>query len=405
MYSDMKVMMFSNQNSMWNGQTHVHCKRYLDLLHLAGCEVTFVEYPGIKPPDLPNVTNRRFPRRYRRVEKALGTRTAYYLRRRSLRSLWRSVKPDICHVHWIDDQLWHTARAGLRPLVATAWGSDLNSIAKASADNPFRHKISAALRLIDHLIIDSEDMAATAEQLAGKKLSATLLPIGINTEKFRPGLYQQRKEWRERLRIELNAIVLISVRQMGENYRPADIIKAFAALDNVHFRKIYLIMRTFGHKSGVSLNELHGLADRLNVSNRISWVDKIEYCELPGLYAASDLAVNFPVMDAFPVTFLECFASGLPIISNRLISYESSGVSRYLLFVEADSVGGLKAAIEAAIARLDQFDRLTAEAREHVARNFDERVTAGVLKHTYEVVLSRAACLPKFDAVGAVSAK
>jgi glycosyltransferase involved in cell wall biosynthesis len=313
----------------------------------------------------------------------------YYLRKQSMRLLWRVVRPDICHAHWIGDQLWQIARAGLRPLVATAWGSDLNLAAEASADDPLRQKVVAGLRSIDHLIVDSDDTAATAEQLAGKKMSTTVLPIGIDTEQFRPGLYQQRKEWRERLGIDLDVTVLISARQLGANYRPAEVIEAFAALNKAHGRQTYLIMRTFGHRMGVSLKELHGLADKLHVSDHIRWVEEVEYSQLPGLYAASDLAVNFPIMDAFPVTFLECFACGVPVVSNRLISYESNGLSPYLFFVGDNSVGGLKTAIEAVIERLDELKTLSSEAREHVVRNFDERVTARILRQTYEAVLGR----------------
>jgi D-inositol-3-phosphate glycosyltransferase len=386
----MKVMMFDSETALFdNTQTNIHCKQYLHFLRLAECKVTFVQYHGAKRLDLPNVTCRYYPRRYRRVAKLLGPPTVYYLRKQSMRLLWRLVRPDICHAHWIGDELWQLARAGLRPLVATAWGSDLNVAVKAAADNPLRRKVVAALRSIDHLIVDSDDMAATAEQLAGKKMSTTVLPIGIDTEQFRPGLYQQRKEWRERLGIGLDATVLISARQLGANYRPAEIINAFAALNDIDGGQIYLVMRTFGHRIGVSLNELRELADQLHVSDRIRWVDDLEYSKLPGLYAASDLAVNFPVMDAFPVTFLECFACGVPVVSNRLTSYQSNGASDYLFFTEGDSVDGLKTAIEAAIARLDQLKTVAAAAREHVMRNFDERVSARILRQTYDVVLER----------------
>src|SRR5262249_11360738 len=61
-----------------------------------------------------------------------------------------------------------------------------------------RQTVAAALQLIDHLIVDSDDMVTTAEQLADKNLSTTLLPLGIDTEQFRLGLHRQRKEWRER---------------------------------------------------------------------------------------------------------------------------------------------------------------------------------------------------------------
>jgi D-inositol-3-phosphate glycosyltransferase len=391
----MKIMMFGVELETWYGKTHVHCERYLHLLRLAGCDVTFVEYRGLTPPEIPNVTYRRYPRRYRLFEKALGTRIPYFLRRRSLRSLWRFVRPDICHVQFIDENFWHTARAGLRPLVATAWGSDIISIAELSADDPLRQKFAAALRLVDHLIVDSDDMVPPAERLAGKRLSTTLLPIGINTEQFCPDLFRQRKDWRERLRIDPEAIVLISVRRLGTNYRQSEIIRAFAALDHADRKQTYLIIRTFGlywssvgpSSQAVLVAELHRLAERLNVADQIRWIGDVEYTQLPGLYAASDIAINFPIIDSFPVSFLECFACGLPIVSNRLASYQSNGASTYLLFAEDDSVAGLKLAIEAAIERLNQWRNVASEAREHVVQNFDERVTARALRRVYETVL------------------
>jgi glycosyltransferase involved in cell wall biosynthesis len=371
------------------GETHIHCKRYIHLLRLAGCDVTFVEHRGVQLPAIPNVRYRCYPRRYRRFEKFLGTRTTYYLRKRSIRRLWRPLKPDICHVQWIDEQLWHTASAGLRPLVATAWGSDLNLIMRAPRDDPVREKIAAALGQVDLLIVDSEDMAVTAEHLAGMSLRTTLLPIGIDTEQFRPDLYQQRREWREKLQINSEAMVLISPRQLGANYRPAEIIRAFAALDRDRCKNSYLIMRTFGHRSGVSLTELSMLAHKLNVSGRIRWVGEVEYDQLPGLYSASDLAINFPIIDAFPVTFLECFSSGLPVVTNRLTSYDSNGAFPYLFCARDNSVVGLKTAIESGMERLDELKLVAAKAREHVVQNYEERLTAQALKQAYWAVLTR----------------
>jgi glycosyltransferase involved in cell wall biosynthesis len=383
----MKVLMFGNEMGA-SGKTHIHCERYIHLLQLAGCDVTFIEHRGIKLPSIKNVEYRRFPRSYRRFEAIFGTAITYYLRRQSMRRLWRLVKPDICHVQWIDEHLWHIARAGLRPLVATAWGTDLNLLAKAPSDDPVRQKIAAALGQLDLLIVDSEDMAATAELLAGASLRTTLLPIGIDTMQFRPGLNQQRWEWRKKLQIDLRARVLISPRQLGANYRPAEIICAFARLDQQLCQDAHLIMRTFGNRSGVSLTELHRLADKLNVSDRIRWVDEVEYVQLPGLYAAADLAINFPIMDAFPVTFLECFSCGLPVITNQLVSYESNGALRYLFCTEEDSVPGLKKAIESGINEFDQLRTMADKAREYVVQNYDERLTANALRQAYDALLA-----------------
>jgi glycosyltransferase involved in cell wall biosynthesis len=378
----MKVMLFGTE-------AIVHCRRYIHLLQLAECDVTFVEQRRIQPLCVPNVKYRHYPRRYSRFEKRLGTRTTYYLHKQGLRMLWRRVKPDICHVQWVDDHLWHSARAGLRPLVATAWGSDLNLAAKASADDPARQRLAGALGQLDLLIVDSDDMVATAELLAGKSLRTTLLPIGIDTDKFRPGLHQQRREWRQTLQIDFAATVFLSARQLGANYRQIEIIRAFAALDQDIKKNCYLIVRTFGHSNGVSLPELHELAEMLKVSDRIRWVEEIEYTQLPGLYAASDMAINFPIMDAFPVTFLECFSCGLPVLTNWLPSYESNGIFPYLSCAEEDSVVGLKTRMEGAVKMLDQLQVRAVTARDHVVHNYHEHRIAGALRRIYESLLDR----------------
>ncbi len=386
----MKVMLFSNVADPATGQTHVHCRRYIHLLKLAGFEIAFVEVRGVAQSGDETIDYRWHPRGYRRFEKVIGTQASYYLRKRALRRLWRSIKPDICHIQWINDQLWDMTRAGLRPLVATAWGSDLNVPAQAPPDDPLRLKIGDALGQLDLLIVDSEDMATTAQRLAGKAIKTTLLPIGIDTGSFRPGLDDQRREWRERLQISRDAMVLISPRQLGANYRPIEIIRAFAALDHSCYKEIFLIIRTFGHKIGVSLSELRALTNELKMTDRVRWVGEIEYDQLPGLYAACDLAVNFPVMDAFPVTFLECYSSGLPVLTNRLKAYESNGFERYLFHPDDDSVSGLRAAMLSALDHITVLKGISQNAREYIIRNYDEKCSARALKSAYEQLLAKS---------------
>lgn len=72
-------------------------------------------------------------------------------------------------------------------------------------------------------------------------LSTTLLLSGSTLR-----LHELRREWREKLRINPDATVPISARQLGANYRPAEIIRAFAGLDRRICKGTYLIIRTFG---------------------------------------------------------------------------------------------------------------------------------------------------------------
>ena len=121
--------------------------------------------------------------------------------------------------------------------------------------------------------------------------------------------------------------------------------------------KSYLIIRTFGHSVGTSVPELQRLTEELGIAPRVRWVGSMAYEEQPGLFAAADLAVNFPEMDAFPVTILECLACGVPVITNRLKAYESHGVAPYLTFTAEDSMPQLGAAMAQRVCESASFTK------------------------------------------------
>jgi glycosyltransferase involved in cell wall biosynthesis len=384
----MKVVMFAAPFGQ-GGQMHIHCRRYVRLLQLAGCGVTLVEHSGAQSRPLPGVDHRLYPRRMRRLDGWLPTRALSSLHRRRLEPLLLSAKADLCHVQWMDDRVLDVSLAGGRPLIATAWGSDLNVPARAPANDRARQRIGAALRELDLLIVDCDDSATTARLLAGTAVPTAMLPIGIDTQLFHPDLPKERAEWRRQWRIEPDALVFLSARQLGAIYRPGEIIEAFARMPAAARERSYLIMRTFGHSVGTSLTALQGQVEALGIAHRVRWVGGMPYEQQPGLFVAADFTINFPQMDAFPVTFLESLACGVPVLTNRLQAYDSNGAAPYLTFSEADSVDALSKTMAAA---LDDVETLHAQAlrgREHVVQNFDERVSAARLKEIYESALIR----------------
>jgi len=371
------------------GQMHIHCRRYVRLLQLAGCSVALIEHGGAMSPDIAGVEHYKYPRRMRRLDGWISSRALSFIHKRRLQPLLRATRADVCHVQWIDDRVLDVSLAGGHPLVATAWGSDLNVPAALPANDPVRRRIGAALRALDLLIVDCDDIVETARSIAGVDVPSAMLPIGIDTQLFRPGLAEQRRQWRAQLNIESDAVVYLSARQLGALYRPAEIIRAFASMPADVRAKSYLIIRTFGHSVGTSVPELQHLTDELGIAPRVRWVGSMAYEEQPGLFAAADLAVNFPQMDAFPVTILECLACGVPVITNRLKAYESHGVAPYLTFAADDSTPQLGAALTDAFANLQALQARAAAGREHAVRHFDEHVSAASLKAIYQSLLKR----------------
>lgn len=372
------------------GQMHIHCRRYVRLLQLAGCAITLIEHSGIQSPTIAGVDHRTYPRRMRRLDGIVSSRALSYLHKRRLQPLLEAARADLCHVQWVDDRLLDVSYAGGHPLIATAWGSDLNVPAKAPETDPTRQRIGAALRRVDLLIVDCDDIADTAHTLAGTRVPTAMLPIGIDTNLFQPDLPDERRRWREKLQIEADAVVLLSARQLGAIYRPREIINAFASMPHPLRDGAYLIIRTFGHSVGTSLSELQQLAQALGIAPRLRWVGGMPYEEQPGLFATADLTVNFPEMDAFPVTILESLACGIPVITNRLKAYESNGVQSFLCGAEEDSVAGLSKTMAMAVNDLARLKNVAAEGRAHIVRHFDERISAVRLREIYDDVVRRA---------------
>lgn len=384
----MKVTMFAAPFGQ-GGQMHIHCRRYIRLLQLAGCAITLVEHGGFQSNPIPGVVQLKYPRRMRRLDAPLIGAALSFLHQQRLGPLLRRTQSDLCHVQWMDERVLDVSRAGARPLIATAWGSDLNVPAQSPPEDPVRRRIGAALRELDLLIVDCDDIAVTANQLAGTKIPTAMLPIGIDTKLFRPELPEARRQWRERLQIEPDAIVFLSARQLGAIYRPGEIIAAFAALPAGARERSYLLMRTFGHSVGTSLPSLQRMTEQLGMATRVRWIDSMAYEQQPGLYVAADVTVNFPQMDAFPVTILESLACGVPVITNPLQAYQSNGVAPYLQFTREDSTPALTASMTSALADLETLQAQASQGRKHVVRNFDERVSAARLKEIYEELLLR----------------
>ena len=370
---------------------HIHCRRYLRLLQLADCDVTMLEHRGIQSDPVPGIEHLTYPRRMHRLDGRVTSPVLSFLHKRRLAPLLRRTRADLFHVQWLDDRVLDVSLAGGRPLVATAWGSDLNVLAQSPPDDPARRRIGAALRELDLLIVDSDDLAVTANRLAETQIPAATLAIGIDTQLFHPNFPDERRQWRERWRIEPDAVVFLSARQLGAVYRPAEIIAAFAGMPASARARSYLIMRTFGHSVGTSLAELQRLSAELGIAERVRWVGSMAYEQQPGLFVAADFTINFPHMDAFPVTILESLACGVPVLTNPLQAYQSNGVVPYLTFTREDSVPQLSATMAAALDDQQAMHAVAMRGREHVVQNFDERVCAALLKEIYASLLRRLA--------------
>jgi glycosyltransferase involved in cell wall biosynthesis len=307
--------------------------------------------------------------------------------RLQLRWLRLITRPDITHVQWIDDRAWLLAKIGISPLVLTAWGTDLNMTRDSNYDPVQLRRKAETISKAALLIADSQDMIDIAHNLANLSVPSILLPIGIDTKLFRPGLRADALNLRRKLNIPDAAKVVLSPRAFRQNYGHEVITKAFArAVSNSNI-DAYLVFKAYDCWDRSYVNNITTIASACGIADRIRIIDEMAYDQLPIYYAMGDFAVNHPIMDAFPVTFLECLACELPVLTRHLPAYDSLGVSTYLRFTDAPTEESLVKGITAMFFSAQSCPQEMSRARAYVSLNFDESVVARSLALAYDRIL------------------
>ncbi len=223
------------------------------------------------------------------------------------RRIIRSWKPDIVHAHNVTGYGYWGALAGFKPLVMTAWGSDLNILAKK---NPMIEMIvRATLRASTLITADAEALRETALELTGENADVRILQWGVDLT-----LYDTPPDpaMKERFRDGAD-FVFLSTRRLRPLYRIDTIVTAFSqALSRIPNCRLVIVGSD--HQEA----ELHALVEQLGISDRVSFTGWITNEELTAALLSADAFVSVPMSDSTALSLLEAFAARLPVIVSDL---------------------------------------------------------------------------------------
>lgn len=150
------------------------------------------------------------------------------------------------------------------------------------------------LRLADEIVVPSEYLRRV---FAGHGYRAQVVRNVVDTTRFR---YRERRPLQPRL---------LSMRNLEPHYRVDVTLRAYALL-KTRYPQASLTVAGYGSEAAA----LRRLADSLGVGD-VHFLGRVEPPDVPALYAAADIFVNSAVIDNQPVSVLEAFAAGLPVIS------------------------------------------------------------------------------------------
>jgi L-malate glycosyltransferase len=154
--------------------------------------------------------------------------------------------------------------------------------------------VHALLGLVDEIVVPSEYLKAIFKRYGYR---ARVIPNVVDLSRFR---YRERRAPAPRL---------VSTRNLEPYYRVDNTLEAFALL-RARYPEATLTLAG----SGSEERRLRELAASLGTGG-IRFVGRVEPTAMPGLLDTADIFVNSSVVDNQPVSVLESFAAGLPVVS------------------------------------------------------------------------------------------
>ena len=150
------------------------------------------------------------------------------------------------------------------------------------------------LRLVDEIVVPSEFLRAVFAEYGYR---ARVIRNIVDTARF---TYRERQILRPRL---------LSTRNLERHYQVENTLRAFAHVQVLHPEATLTVAG-----SGSEESRLRQLADSLRVAG-IRFVGRVEPEAMPHLCNDADIFLNSSVIDNQPVSVLEAYASGLPVVS------------------------------------------------------------------------------------------
>jgi D-inositol-3-phosphate glycosyltransferase len=307
---------------------------------------------------------------------------------------------DLIHSHyWLSGQVGWLAkdRWGV-PLVHTA-----HTLAKvknrqlAVGDTPEprarilgeEQVVAESDRLVANTTTEARDLVELYDAAPDR---VTVVPPGVNLERFFPGARRARAAARSRLGLPQRAKVVAFVGRIQPLKAPDVLVRAAALLrEAAPERAADLVVVVCGGASGGATDhqaELVDLAARLGVTDLVRFLPARPPDELAELYRAADLVAVPSHNESFGLVALEAQACGTPVVAaavGGLVTAVRDGVTGVL--VKGHDPLDWARAIEDLFSAPDHLTRLGRAAAEH-ARRFSWNRTARDLLGVYRETLA-----------------
>jgi glycosyltransferase involved in cell wall biosynthesis len=251
----------------------------------------------------------------------------------------RDFEPDLLHVHYAGGRLGSLALAsGIRPLVVTVMGGDVQPEQHMGAATSLDHRTTARLlREADLILAKSIALRADIARYGDFASKTETVRWGIETARFKRDR-AVGESTRRRLGLP-DGTLLLSPRILRPLYNIHLIVDAMPAILAARPDAVLLVSR---HREDPEYAaRLRRRVSELGIDRQVRFIEPIGYDDMPGVLSATAVVVSVPFSDGLPQTLFESLASETPIVMGRLSAYEEiveNGREVLLAGLDANSI-------------------------------------------------------------------
>jgi glycosyltransferase involved in cell wall biosynthesis len=220
---------------------------------------------------------------------------------------WQESPPDIVHAHfWTSGLAALAATRGTRIPVVQSFHS-LAGRSPAADDSAVRIKLERLVaRTVRSVLAGSSAELSELAALGVPRAAITVVPFGVDTERFEPEGPAARRTKRPRL---------IAAAPTSPRHDLGTVIRALPALPGAE-----LLIAGGPARSEISgdpvLSGLARLAERTGVSGRVMFTGKIAAARVPALLRSADLFVHVASDEPASIAPVEAMACGTPVVAS-----------------------------------------------------------------------------------------
>lgn len=207
--------------------------------------------------------------------------------------------PDIIHIQQVGTHAWMTIQANRKarkPIIVTAWGSDI--LSTPSKGFLYFKMAKSILKNVQFFTSDSTFMGNEMNRIANEKLNITIANFGINIDQT-----ELPKE-----------NIIFSNRAHKPLYRIELILQAFSRFSKTDIGQEWKLVVA---GDGEQTQQLKNMAIELGIAEKVDFVGWLTKEQNSNYYQKSRLFVSIPESDATSISLLEAMAAGcIPIVSD-----------------------------------------------------------------------------------------